>query len=416
MNDVAESRIDRGGEARAERPGRARAAQYRKLLELVGDPQPGGGPALRSTRMRSIVNCHRLVEAYKEESRVAYVSEQFPTELAFACGAIPWNIESMAIMLAQSVDVNRIFQLTQERELSRDICSFLRGPFGMMLADAYPTPDVVLTNDQPCEGLSKVMFMSGKRYGAPLMALHTPNAVDEESIGYLVKQMERMLSRIEAALGVELGPDALRSAVAWSNEARSYYCRTLELLRDHKLPGVSRELQEIFGMNYFGAKANAQICRVLYEEARELIGGARLKGKRVLWIGQVPEESHELLQHMSRTVEILFWAPLWEANALLIDEERPLRSIAERAILYHWNAARMKADVERICDAYAIEGLLVANVWGCRNMMAMAPMLRDVASSRKLKCLTINTDLVDRNNYAFSNVKNRVDAYLELMQ
>ena len=54
--------------------------------------------------------------------------------------------------------------------------------------------------------------------------------------------------------------------------------------------------------------------------------------------------------------------------------------------------------------------------WGCRNMMGISPMLRDVAESRKLKYLTINLDLVDRNNYAFNHVKNRVDAFLELMQ
>ncbi len=398
---------------------RDRGLQYRNLLSLLGDHQSegvNGGPSLRSGRMRSIVNCHRLAEAYKEESKVAYVSEQFPTELVFAFDAIPWNIESMAIMLAQSVDVNRIFQLTQERELSRDICSFLRGPFGMMLAGGYPTPDIVLTNDQPCEGLSKVMFMSGKRYNAPVLGLHSPNTIDEESISYLVKQMEHMLSQIGAVLGVDLGPDSLRSAVAYSNEARSYYCKTARLLRTHRLPGVSRELQEIFGMNYFGAKANAQICSALYDEALELAGAEQSKAKRVLWIGQVPEESHELLRHIGRAVDIVFWAPLWEPNTLMLDEDQPLRSIAERAMLYHWSAERMSADVIRTCDEYEIDGLLIANVWGCRNMMGMTPVLRDAAASRKLKYLTINTDLVDRNNYAFNHVKNRVDAFLEMMQ
>lgn len=399
-------------------PVRDRGVQYRNLLRLAGDhgsDRSGDRPALRSTRMRSILNCHRLAEAYREGSKVAYVSEQFPTELVFAFGAIPWNIESMAIMLAQSVDVNGVFQLTQERELSRDICSFLRGPFGMMLADAYPTPDIVLTNDQPCEGLSKLMFMSGKRYGAPVLSLHSPNRIDDESIGYLVKQMDGMMSRMETELRVKRDPDALRSAVAHSNVARDYYCRTLALLESHTLPGVSRELQEIFGTNYFGAAANAQICRSLYDEAVELARKGSKGGRRVLWVGQVPEDSHELLRHMGRSLDVIFWAPLWEANAIMLDEAQPLRSIGERAIRYHWHGERMGADMGRICDRYGIEGLLIANVWGCRNMMGMTPMLNDFAKKRKLKHLTINTDLVDRNNYAFSHVKNRVDAFLELM-
>jgi benzoyl-CoA reductase/2-hydroxyglutaryl-CoA dehydratase subunit BcrC/BadD/HgdB len=402
-----------------ETSGRERGVQYHNLMSLVGEIGNGAqnpGPSLKASRMRSIINCHRLAEAYKEQSKVAYVSEQFPTEIVLAFGAIPWNIESMAIMLAQSVDVNRILQLTQEKEMSRDICSFLRGPFGMMLADCYPSPDIVLTNDQPCEGLSKVMFMSGKRYQAPVLGLHSPNTIDEDSLNYLVKQMEQMMSRMEEEFKVALSPDSLQLAVKYSNQARDYYCKTLQLLQSHKLPGVSRELQEIFGMNYFGTKENAQICRALYEEALELVKGEPNKGKRVLWIGQVPEESHELLRHMSEMVDIVYWAPLWEANTVVLDEDQPLRSIAERTMLYHWNAERMRVDIARISEAYGIEGFLIANVWGCRNMMGISPMFRDFARSKKLKYLTINIDLVDRNNYAFSHVKNRVDAFLELME
>jgi len=398
---------------------RRREAQYQNLLKLLDGHRRDAsktGTSLRSSQMRSIINSHRMAEAYKEGSKVAYVSEQFPTEICFAFGLIPWNIESMAIMLAQSLDVNRIFQMTQERHLSRDICSFLRGPFGMMLADCYPTPDVVLTNDQPCEGLAKLVFMSGRSYKVPALALHSPNIVDEDSVDYLVKQMEHMMSRLAEELQVERFAESLRSAVEHSNQARHYYRKTADLLASHKLPDVSRELQEVFGMNYFGTRENAQLCKVLYEEAQELVGGEEKKGKRVLWIGQVPEESHELLQHMNEVVDIVFWAPLWEANRLMLDEDTPLRSMAERAMLYHWNAERMSSDIAQICDEYEIEGFLIANVWGCRNMMGVSPMLRDLATAKNLKYLTINIDLVDRNNYAFNHVKNRLDAFLELMK
>jgi len=404
---------------RRERIGEERSAQYKNLLSLLGEPRRNDdtGPSLKAGQMRSIVNSYRLSEAYKERSKVAYVSEQFPSEIVFACGAIPWNIESMAIMLAQSVDVNRIFQLTQERELSRDICSFLRGPFGMMLADCYPTPDLVLTNNQPCEGLSKLGFMSGKGYEVPALALHTPNRIDEDSLTYVGKQIEHIMSQMKDRLGVEDDPDSLRSAFEHSNQAREYYRKALQMLQARRLPGVSRELQEIFGMNYFGTKENAQICKALYEEALELDEGDVGKKKRVLWVGQVPEESHELLRRMSQVVDIVYWAPLWEGNSLMLDEDRPLRSVAERAILYHWSAERMSADISRIYEDYEIEGVLVAYVWGCRNMIGVSPALRDLARSKDLAYLAIDIDLIDRsNNYTFNHIKNRVDAFLEIMQ
>ncbi|MGA2651957.1 MAG: 2-hydroxyacyl-CoA dehydratase family protein [Terracidiphilus sp.] len=396
-----------------------RVAQYQNLLQLIGESTTGtarDGLPLKASHARSIVNCHRLAEAYKEQSRVAFITEQFPTELTFAFEALPWNIESMSTMLAQSLDVDRIFQLTQERSVSRDLCSFLRGPYGMMLADCYPRPDVVLTNDQPCEGLAKVIYWSGQRYNVPVIPLHTPNTCDEGSVQYVAKQLQRVMSDLERVFGVQLNPDSLRASVHWSNEARLYYNKTINILRQHKLPGVSRELQEIFGMNYFGARQNVQVCKALYEEAVELTNAEPVKATRVLWIGQVPEESHEVLRHMGKNVEILYWAPLWHANSIVLDEDNPFRSMAERAIQYHWNAERMGADLERICDDFAVDAFFIASVWGCRNMMGLSPMIRDIAIRRKLKYLIINIDLVDRNNYAFNHVKNRVDAFLELVQ
>src|SRR5512146_2637039 len=107
-----------------------RGLQYQNLMRLVGEnllDGSNGAATLRAARMRSIVNCHRLAEAYKQQTKVAYVSDQFPTEIVFAFDVIPWNVESMSIMLAQTIDVNRVFQLTQEHEVSRDLCSFLRG-------------------------------------------------------------------------------------------------------------------------------------------------------------------------------------------------------------------------------------------------------------------------------------------------
>ena len=222
---------------------------------------------------------------------------------------------------------------------------------------------------------------------------------------------------MEGRLGVEFEPAALRAAIEHSNHAREYYCKTLDLLKTKELPGVSRELHEIFGMNYFGAKENAQLCKVLYEEALELVEEEPNRKKRVLWIGQVPEESHELLQHMRQVVDVVYWAPLWEGNRVMLDEYQPFESMAHRAILYHWSAERMSADILWVCENYEIEGFLVAYEWGCRNMMGVSPTLRDLAKDRGITYLSIDIDMVDRsNNYAFNHIKNRVDAFLEILQ
>ena len=285
----------------------------------------------------------------------------------------------------------------------------------MMLANSYPRPDVVLTNDQPCEGLQKTIFTAGKWYEAPVYTLHTPNDLDEDALDYLEDQIDTMMENICKAVGVEYDPQMLAQAVRYSNEAKEYYSKACDLLKTHRLPGLCRELQEIFGMNVFGSRENVDLCKTVYEDAQGLAKSGASKRRRVLWIGQTPSESEDLVRHLEKSVEIIYWSSLWDANFVMLDEERPARSIAERSVRYHWNSDRIEADVDRICKAYDIDALLIGVTWGCRNALGVSPALRALAEKKKLKHLTINIDPVDRNNYSFTHIKNRVDAFLETL-
>ncbi|MBN2535777.1 MAG: 2-hydroxyacyl-CoA dehydratase [Spirochaetales bacterium] len=397
-----------------------RELQYRNMIAVLGkynnNPENPAG-SLTSRRMRSIMNSYRLAEAYKPGSKVAYVGEQFPTEIVFAFNLLAWNIESMSILFAQADYADEFLHLTQENSLSRDICSFLRGPFGVMLANCYPYPDIILANDQPCDCLAKLEYMASKLYRCPFFTLNTPNYINDDSLAYLLRQCNDMIYYIESSTNIRFREENFRKVVDYANEAKDYYCKTIELHRKAMLPGVSRELHEIFSMNCFGLKETVRICRTLYEEALELYNHNtdRKKRKRILWVGQVPESTHELLGYMENDHEVIFWAPLWEGNLLMLDSKNPLKSIAERAILYHWNSERMKQNISGICDTYELDAIIISNIWGCRNMLGINPMVRELANERRLKFLTINLDLVDRKNFSFAQMKNRIDAFLEIL-
>lgn len=398
-----------------------REVQYKNMTEIIEKYKAKESDQtnnLKTTRMRSIMNSYRLSESYKINSKVAYVGEQFPSEIVFAYNLVAWNTESLAILLSANLDLDEYLNLTQENSLSRDICSFIRGPYGVMLGNCYPTPDIILANDQPCDCLAKLEYMAGKLYDSPFYTLNTPINITEDSITYLANQMKDIIKRIEEVVKVEFEQEKFMKILEYSNEAREYYCKTAELLKTKKLPGVCRELHEIFGMNYFGLKENMMMCKTLYEEALEMVKNPHneIKEKRVLWIGQTPNNSHEIIQHLEKELEVIYWAPFWDANLMKLDIERPFESIAERAILYHWNADRMRQNAIEVCDKYGISGIVIADIWGCRNMMGINSSMREMAKEKNLKYLTINLDLVDKKNYSISQVKNRIDAFLEIMR
>ncbi|SCW53242.1 Benzoyl-CoA reductase/2-hydroxyglutaryl-CoA dehydratase subunit, BcrC/BadD/HgdB [Paenibacillus tianmuensis] len=399
---------------------KSREEQYKKMMSVLetyrAEPSDPSS-ALKAARMRSLFNGYRLTQAYKEDTKVAYVVEQFPNEIVFGFNMLSWNMESMAILLAQTVNVDPFINLTQEKSLSRDICSFLRGSLGVMLANGYPNPDLVMVNDQPCDCLAKVGNMSSKLYDCTFLSINTPNQINEDTLAYLVQQLKKLIADIESNLNIPFDEELFRQVVQYSNEARDYYCKTVELNKTYELPGVSRELLEIFGMNGFGLKENVQICKTLYEEALAISkqSDPNKKKKRILWAGQAPHNDHELIRYFEQQVEIVYWAPLWDANLVSLDPEDPLTSIAERAILYHWNAKRLKENISQVCTSFHIDGVVISNIWGCRNMMGISSMIREMSGEQGLKYLTISVDYVDKNNYAFNHVKNRIDAFLEIM-
>ncbi|AKG35123.1 2-hydroxyacyl-CoA dehydratase family protein [Paenibacillus durus] len=398
-----------------------RKSQYRNMsevLEACRIQDLSSSTNLKASRIRSLLNAYRLTKAYEPDSKVAYVVEQFPNELVYALGMIPWNIESMAILLAQHGCADSFINLTQQNNVSRDICSFLRGSLGVIMANCYPNPDIVLANDQPCDCLSKLANITSKNYRSPFLSISTPTELNEDTLDYLAGQQRRLMKDMAAALNMEFNEADLDRTVQHSNEAREYFCQTAELLRDYRLPGVSRELLEIFGMNAFGMQENVQLCKTLYQEASDMSKKPENKrsGKRVLWAGQAPDGSHEIMQYVEKEVEVIFWAPLWNSNMMKLNPDDPYRSIAQRAIEYHWHMERFEVNLAEVCDSYGIDGIVISNAWGCRNMLALSPMMREVCGEKKIKYLTINVDFMDRNNYAFNHVKNRIDAFLEILE
>lgn len=398
-----------------------RQVQYKNLTDIIREYR--GKPAavsksLKTTKLRHIMNAYRLTEAYKTETKVAYVGEQFPNEIAFAFNLLAWNIESMSIMLAQSVSEDRFTALAQQYSLSRDLCSFLRGPIGAMLANCYPNPDIILSNDQPCDCLSKLQYMASRLYECPFITLNTPNYINEDTIRYLVKQIREMIVQIEERLNVKFDEDNMLEVIKYENEAKDYFTKTIQLHRTMTLPFISRELHEIFSMNYFGVSETVQLCKTLYEEALEMSikCSDKKKRRRVLWFGQIPEGNHELIDYIEKEYEIVFFSPIWAANLLMMDPEDAYTTIAKRAIMYHWNVERMCSEISEVFDTYEIEGILLAIVWGCRNMMGVSSMVRELAKKKNVKYLSLNIDWVDRNNYSFTQVKNRVDGFLEIMR
>lgn len=396
-----------------------RTQQYKNMLNasVVSDtPATIDNQVLKSSRIRSIINAYLIKEVFNDNAKVAYAGEQFPNEILFPFGISPLNIESMAAFYSRTDSIGNFLRLTEEYHVARDICTNVRGALGVALADCFPTPDVIMVNNHPCDSLAKLAYVMSEFYNKPYLSIEVPNYMSDQSVNYLAKQLEHVMYQLEDILGVAYDSDKFQEVITYSNEAKKYFVKTVKLTETYCLPAISKELYEIFATNPWGLKEAVQLCKVIHEEASEAVKSQKTKSmKRVLWVGQLPNHTSEIIDYLENYVEIIYWGALMDSNMFILDDEDPFRSIAKRSILYMWNTERFRVSIEDVLERFSMDGIVIVNAWGCRNLQGLSQMLRNFATDHQVKYLTVDADYMDKNNFAFSHVKNRIDAFIEIL-
>lgn len=137
--------------------------------------------------------------------------------------------------------------------------------------------------------------------------------------------------------------------------------------------------------------------------------------KRVIWFGQMSFFSDQIIEYIEKEVEIIYFGPFVNYRDR-INPENPYRSLAKRFITYSWNPFTMSETIHQFSTKFKISGIILQNAWGCRDILGVNNMLRDAAKENKLKILMLDNDFLDKEKVAFDHVKNRIDAFMEILQ
>ena len=76
----------------------------------------------------------------------------------------------------------------------------------------------------------------------------------------------------------------------------------------------------------------------------------------------------------------------------------------------------LKSQTWDIYDKYGIDGVVLFNQWGCRHSLSCGQIRRVHFNQKNLSVLEIDGDFVDSRNYAFSQIKVRIDAFAEMLK
>lgn len=386
--------------------------------------------ASKAELKRASLNSHYFNKAYHNESKVVYVNSFMPSEIFLALGLVPFNLGTIGGILAQGKASTKFINLAQQNHYASDLCSTSRCILGAALGNAMPTPDFLVITSGPCDVGSHIYYKLSRLYDRKWFLLDVPQYYQdqEEAIEYLENQLKNMIAVIKETLGLELDPEKLKSVITLSNEAAFYLQKTSEFAKNIPCPLSATETMELASsFHLIGTKEMVDMCKTKYEEMYEQSKQMKSEGARkprVLWHGLRPYYSDEIFQHLENNckVEIISELDIHGVSAYgleFIDPEDPYRGLAKKMIQLAGSYSSVNEEFIRQIsgnmDEYSIDGVIGYNSRGCRHLLTVNQVLRDVITGTNRPYLEIDGDYIDDRDYSFEQIKTRIEAFTELL-
>jgi len=337
---------------------------------------------------------------------------------------------------------------------SPDVCSYVKADVGLMLSNMQhpsgvqmPVPDLAVASSL-CNVYIKWAEIWERRFGTPAFVLDIPGkrfATWKSPAGspqhladarWVEGQFRDLIARCEQITGKKFESDRLAEVEAHVNEMIRLWIEILAFNQHRPAPYNSM----LDGLTYMGV-LNAWRGTLEGVEYMRLLH-AEIAGKVARGEGRVPHERFRLVfsgtpcyVNMRRLIELFeshggvfaasdyltYAAGGLDSAGLFYDTSRPLESLAEVTTLasqmglsnhffsHHALAQQMKD--------FAADGIVYHGIKSCRTVAtSMADNREYVTTKHGMPTLYIESDLIDPRYWSDAQIKNRVDAFFELLE
>jgi benzoyl-CoA reductase subunit B len=371
-------------------------------------------------------------------------------ELLGAFGAAPVLPEINALQSGMRKKSAEYIARAEKAGHSEDVCTYVKCDIGMALAgnvgptgDVIPNPDLLLLSYTGCFTFMKWFELLKEQYGCPVAMLHVPyqwdGQITDSMLRYVVEQLKTVvIPALEKVTGRKYDEAELARRLALSAQAEDDLVWVLESARNRPSP-----IDAYFGGVYyigpiFSAFRGTEDGVGYYKLLREEVQG-RLDRKEgpVTPDGPMGEEKYRLVVEgpPNWTSFREFWKMFYDEGAVVVastytkvggtydagfrhDPASPLESLARYCLGCYTNLnlpARV-AMIEKYLHDYAADGFLVNSIKSCNSFSAgQLVMVRELEKRTGIPGGFIESDLVDPRYFSASNIKNRLESYLQMI-
>lgn len=334
---------------------------------------------------------------------------------------------------------------------SEDVCTYVKCDVGMMMkgnigptGEKLPEPDILLLSYTGCFTFMKWFETLKREYpNAKVIMIHTPyqeNAkMTPEMIQYMVKQFkEEVIPQMEEVTGIKYDEAKLKKILALSKEAEDWITKIFDTTK-HKPSPIDAYFAGVYyigpiNIGFRGTAEAVEYYKELYSEIQERI---RLGLGPITPEGEMKEEKYRLVVEgpPNWTNFREFWKIFYDMGAVIVassytkvggvydmgwrhDPERPLEALAEYCMNCYTNLnIPQRIDLLSKCiEDYKADGYVTNSIKSCNSFSAgQLAMMREIEDRLEVPVGFIESDLVDPRYFSYSNIKNRLESYFQML-
>lgn len=338
----------------------------------------------------------------------------------------------------------------EELGYSEDVCSYVKCDIGMMVSgnvgptgQQLPPPDLLLLSYTGCFVFMKWFENLRELYGdVPVAMLHIPyqenGVIDDDMIEYVKAQLVgEVIPKLEQVSGRKLNEDRLKSMMDRSSEAEDLMVRVFESAKH-----VPSPVDAYFGGVYyvgpiFTAFRGTTDCVEYYRDLLQEVEARREAGRGPICPeGEIDETYRLVVEGPPNWTHFRdFWKIFYELGAVFVassytrvggiydegfrhESTDPLGSMARYCMGCYTNLSLpQRIDLlERLVKEYRADGFLVNSIKSCNSFsVGQLVIMRQLEERLGIPVGFIESDLVDPRYYSYSNIKNRIDSFFQML-
>lgn len=374
------------------------------------------------------------------------------TELIYAFDMLPVYPEINALQSGMRKKSRDYIREAEDAGYSEDVCSYVKCDIGMMLqgnigptGQQLPDPDLLLLSYTGCFVFMKWFENLKHLYPkAEIAMLHIPyqesGKIEPNAVQYIKNQLtNEVIPKMEKVSGRKLDLDKLASKMNLSAQAEDLLIEVFDSAQNRPSP-----IDAYFGGVYyigpiFTAFRGSESCVEYYKElSKEVSYRVTNSLGPITPDGYIENERFRLVVEgpPNWTHFRNFWKIFYDQGAVFVGStytrvggvyddgfrhspDDPLESMAEYCLGCYTNRnLPQRIDLlEQFIKRYHAHGLLVNSIKSCNSFSAgQLVMMRELEDRLGIPVGFIETDLVDPRYYSYSNIKNRLDSFFQMLE